>query len=144
LPGHEKKRSADEWTDPCRDAEHRRRGQRVQAPASLDVGDTRRLRGNQLIAQPDFLAQLDRFRFLNQQRIRASVDRESVHRFAEDDAAGAWRAFQYHERHLSPGELVTGGKAGDAAADDRDVNGAGARDWGLGARCHRLPRSLVS
>ena len=32
----------------------------------------------------------------------------------------------------SPRELVRGRKAGDAAADDRDVNRQGARGWGWG------------
>ena len=49
-----KKRRAREWTDARRDAEHRRRRQRVQAPASLDVGDARRLGGHEPIAETDF------------------------------------------------------------------------------------------
>ena len=94
----------------------------MQAAAALDVGEARRLGRDEPIAQAELLAERDRLGFLNQQRVGAAVDREAVDCFADDDAAGARRAFEHHERDAAARELVGGGETRDAAADDDDVD----------------------
>jgi hypothetical protein len=118
-PGEEPR--FDERTDASRDAEDRRRRQRIQAPAALNVGDPRRLGRHESAAETEFLTERDRRGLLNQQRIRSAVEREAADFFADDHAAGARRLFEDDERAAPPRQLVGGGKARDPAADDRDV-----------------------
>ena len=98
-------------------------GSAMQPPAALDVGEARRLGRDEPIAEADLPAQRDRLGLLDQQRVGAAVDREAVDLFAEDDAAGARRALEDDERDAAARELVRRRQPGDAAADDRDVDG---------------------
>jgi hypothetical protein len=102
----------------------------VQPSAALDVGEARRLGRDQAIAEADLAAQRDRRRFLDEERVRAGVDGEAVHLFAEDHAARPAGSLEGDDGHAVSRQLVGRSQPGDSRADDDDVRGHGARSLG--------------
>ena len=116
-----KQSRANEWSDPGRNAEHRRGRQRIQLPASLDEGEPGRQRRHQSIAEPKFPAERDAVGFLNQQGIGPRVDDETVDCFVEDDAARPRGALEDEDGHAAPVQFVGRRQAGDTGAHDDDI-----------------------
>ena len=68
-------------------------------------------------AQPEFFAECDAVRLLNEQRVWSAVDDEAVDVLTEDDAAHTFAGFEQREGDTAHVQLVSGGEPGDAAAD---------------------------
>ena len=95
-------------------------GERVKTTVTLNKRKARQLGWDQQVAEPKFLAELDAFGLLNQQRVRSAINGVTVDLFAQDHAADAWTALEEHERYALPIELVSGRQASNPAADDDD------------------------
>src|SRR5262245_44501481 len=93
----------------------------MEQSAALDVREARRNGGDEPIAEPELLAQRDALALLEDQRIGAAVDRETVDLLAEDDAAGARSFFEDQKGHVAARQLIRGCEPRDSAADDHRV-----------------------
>src|SRR5262245_1251935 len=78
LPGPGEEARCQKWSPPRRNTENRRFGQLVQSPAPLDVGESRRLGGDEAIAEAELLTELDAVWFLHQKSVRPRVDDEPI------------------------------------------------------------------
>ncbi len=95
----------------------------MQPPGALDVGQARQLRRDEARAEPQFLTQLDAVLLLDEEGVRAAVDVEAVHLFAEHDAADARTGFEEEKRDLLLMEFEGGCQAGNAASKDENLGG---------------------
>src|SRR5262245_26427881 len=93
----------------------------MQSAATLNVGDSRRLRGYEPIRQADFPAERDPIWLLYQQGVRSRVDGEAINVLAEDHAAGPAGLLEHNERDTAPMQLVRRREPRDASADDSNV-----------------------
>ncbi len=72
-----------------------------------------------LVCQAQLADQLERGRLDRQETIGAAFDHAAFHVLGLDDAAQARARFQEDAVGSALGEIVGGGEAGDAAADDQ-------------------------
>src|SRR5581483_11616834 len=102
-------------------AENRGCGERVQPAAALDVRDMGGLGRHELARQPELLAQRDGVALLDEQRIRACVDREPLDLLAENHAARPARSLHEHEADTLPLQLVRCRQPCNPAPDDNSI-----------------------
>jgi hypothetical protein len=99
--------------------------QRSKHTSAKNVRSARRSGRDKPILQSQFAAERDAGWLLYEQRIGSRIDNPSVEPFGVDDAARAIRRFEQTDIESAKPELIGGCQAGDATADDGDVNSRG-------------------
>ena len=112
-----------EGKDHRRGHQHHALGHWMQAAFAEDIGRGRRgmVGADELVAQPELAAQLQRCALLRQERIRAAFDQESVAGVGGDLAAKVAGALQQETVGVLPCEIlkgIRGRETGDSTADD--------------------------
>ena len=121
FPGHENQPRAQEWKHHGRGHQHHALRHRVQPPAApyINRRALAAVRANQLVLQPQPLAQLGPRRLLGDERIGPALDGESVLARRRDLAAPARRALD--QRVVAQAALLQverSGQPADATAND--------------------------
>ena len=94
----------------------------MQAAVPQDVRRARLLRGDELTRQAQLRAQIHRGRFLKKERIGAAIDHPVAQALGLHNAAGRGGLIQHAKRRRMRTQVVGSGQAGDAGADDHDID----------------------
>ena len=101
-----------------RDSERRARGQGAEPAAAQDVGAPGRQHRNQAVGQVQLAAQLDGGGLLDEQRIGAGIQDETVRPLGPDQSPEAVGGLEQEEPRAVPVKLECRRKAADPPADD--------------------------
>ena len=98
---------------------HQPVGQRHEAATLADIGDAETIvRADDLIGQPQLANQFEGGGLGRQETVRPGLDGAALDALGLDHAPQARPRFEDGGGHAAPGQIVSGRKSGDAAADD--------------------------